>query len=281
MPFLTEQEKTMQKVANPPTEVANSPAGVTNPPTEVANSPAEVANPPAKDSLEVQVHARIKGEGTVQGLRRNKLVPAIVYGPTQKPLSLSLEIRSAEKYSQKEYENKIFTFKSKSKELNNLKVIKKDISYHKVTRRPLHMDFLSLDMSKKVRVHVEVYFTGKAKGVKESGGVFNIIRRNVEVECLPAEIPESFSIDVSPLNINQNFHVSDLKIPENIKLITSAKRSLCAVSEIAEEEESKAVETSATAEVPADSKEAKPSAPDKKDSKKDSKQDGKKDSKKA
>ena len=220
-----------------------------------------------KDSLEFQVHTRIKGDGTVQELRRKKLIPAIVYGPKQKPLSLSVDIRSAEKYSQKKYENKIFTFKSNSKELNNLKVIKKDISYHKVTRKPLHMDFLSLDMSKKVRVHVEVYFTGKAKGVRESGGVFNIIRRNVEVECLPAEIPESFSIDISPLNINQNFHVSDLKIPQNIKLITSAKRSLCAVSEIVEEE-SKASETSATAEVTANNKEDKAPTLDKKTSKK-------------
>ena len=151
-----------------------------------------------------------------------------------------------EKYAKKEYENKIFTFKSDEKDLNGLKVLKKDISYHKVTRNPLHLDFLSLDMAKKVRVNVEVYFTGKSKGVKESGGVFNVIRRTVEVECLPAEIPESFSIDISPLEINQNFHVSDLKVPENIKLITSLKASLCAVSEIAEEE-SKTTETGAEA----------------------------------
>ena len=195
-----------------------------------------------KDSLEFQVLSRPKNQGTARFLRRKNLVPAIVYGPTQKPLTLSLDIRHAKKYSQKEYENKIFTFKSEDKSLNGLKVIRKDISYHKVTRKPLHIDFLSLDMQKAVRVHVEVLFTGKAKGVKESGGVFNIIRRSVEVECLPADIPESFSIDISPLDMNQNFHVSDLKIPPNIKLITSAKSSLCAVSEIMEEEAKPALE---------------------------------------
>ena len=90
---------------------------------------------------------------------------------------------------------------------------------------------------------MEVHFTGKSKGVKESGGVFNVIRRTVEVECLPAEIPDSFSIDISSLDINQNFHVSDLKIPEKIKLITSPKASLCMVSEVTEEATSSTEET--------------------------------------
>lgn len=195
----------------------------------------------ALSKMEFEVYSRKPGGSFSRQLRRKQLIPAIVYGPGQKSIPLALDIRSAEKYSKKEYENKIFTFKSNEKNLNGLKVLKKDTSYHKLTRKPLHMDFLSLDMSKKVRVNIEVHFTGKSKGVKESGGVFNIIRRNVEVECLPAEIPESFSIDISSLDINQNFHVSDLKIPENIKLITSPKASLCAVSEISEEEESKEV----------------------------------------
>ncbi len=186
--------------------------------------------------LEFEVFFRKAGASPARQLRKKQQVPAIVYGPNQKPITLALDIRAIEKYSKKEYENKIFTFKSDNTELNGLKVLKKDISYHKLTRSPLHIDFLSLDMNKKVRVHVDVHFTGKAKGVKESGGVFSVIRRNVEVECMPSEIPDSFSIDISPLNINQNFHVSDLQIPENIKLITSPKSSLCTVSEITEEE---------------------------------------------
>ena len=202
--------------------------------------------------MEFEVYSRKSGSSISRQLRRKQLIPAIVYGPGQKSIPLSLDIRSAEKYSKKEYENKIFTFKSDEESLNGLKVLKKDISYHKLTRKPLHMDFFSLDMSKKVRVNVEIHFTGKSKGVKESGGLFNIIRRNVEVECLPAQIPESFSIDINPLDINQNFHVSDLEIPENIKLITSPKSSLCAVSEIAEEEEVKTT-TEAAAETEASS----------------------------
>ncbi|MDE0118515.1 MAG: 50S ribosomal protein L25 [Bdellovibrionales bacterium] len=201
-----------------------------------------------KKQLEFEVYFRKPGSSISRQLRKKQLIPAIVYGPGQKSIALSLDIRSVEKYAKKEYENKIFTFKSDEKDLNGLKVLKKEISYDKVTRNPLHIDFFSLDMAKVVRVNVEVYFTGKSKGVKESGGVFNIIRRTVEVECFPSEIPESFSIDISPLDINQNFHVSDLKVPKNIKLITSPKASLCMVSEIAEEE-SKVAEADGSAPV--------------------------------
>ena len=186
--------------------------------------------------LEFKVYTRNTGSAVSRKLRRQQMVPAIVYSSGEKSIPLSLDIKSAEKYSKKEYDNKIFTFKSDSKDLNDLKVLKKDVSYHTLTRKPLHIDFFSLDMNKKVRIHVEVNFTGKAKGVKESNGILNIIRRNIEIECLPNEIPESFSIDVSPLDINQNFHVSDLKIPEKIKLITDKKASLCGVAEISEEE---------------------------------------------
>ena len=214
-----------------------------------------------KKSLEFEVYARPSGTSVARKLRREQLIPAVVYGPKQKTIPLSLDIRSVEKYATKEYENKIFTFKSNEKHLNGLKVLKKDINFHKLTRKPLHMDFLSLDMSKSVRVNVEVVFTGKAKGVRESGGIFNIIRRTVEIECLPSEIPDSLSIDVNSLDINQNFHVSDLEIPENIKLITSPKSSLCVVNEITEEEESKSIETGEQTEAEAPTKtEAQPAA---------------------
>lgn len=170
-------------------------------------------------------------------IRKNKWVPAVVYGNGQKNISLSLDMRLAEKYSKKEYENKIFTFDSENKDLKGLKVIKKSISRHKVSHQPIHMDFLSLNMKKPIRVHVDVHFKGIPKGVKEEGGVFNVILRSVEMECLPSEIPPSIELDVSDLSLNQNVHVSDLKIPGKMKLITKAQRTLCTLVEAEKEEE--------------------------------------------
>ena len=178
-------------------------------------------------------------------VRKNKAVPAIVYGNGQKNIALSLDIRLAEKYSRKKFENKIFTFDSEDKKLKGLRVIKKSISYHKVNHQPIHMDFLSLDMKKVLRVFVDINFKGTPRGVKEEGGIFNIVLRNIEVECLPDQIPSSIDLDVSDLGLNQNIHVSELSIPKNIKLITKDQRTLCTLVEATEEEEEKPVEASA------------------------------------
>lgn len=175
-------------------------------------------------------------------LRKNKMVPAVVYGGGQKNMALSIDLREAEKYSKKEYENKIFTFESENKSLQGLKVIKKSISYHKLNRRPIHMDFFSLDMKKPIRVHVDVHFKGTPKGVKEENGVFNIILRSVELECLPDEIPPALDLDVSSLALNQNIHVSDLKLPDKLKLITKGQRTLCTVVTAKKEESAKSAE---------------------------------------
>ena len=175
-------------------------------------------------------------------IRREKQIPAIVYGNKQKNLSFSLDIRLAEKYSKKEFENKIFTFASEDKNLKGLKVIKKAVSYHKVKRLPIHMDFLSLDMTKPLRVPIDLKFTGVPKGVKEEGGIFNIILRQVEIECLPSDIPSFIELDVSGLNLNQNFHVSDLKLSEKLKLITRTERTVCTVAPAEAEEEKKTEE---------------------------------------
>lgn len=184
-------------------------------------------------NLDVEPRSPVKN--AVRKLKRLKRVPAVVYGLKTKNLYLSIKSNVAVKYSGSQFDNKIFTLQSKDKKIQGLKVLKKDVAFHRVSRQPIHIDFLALDMSKKVRVTVEVKFLGKAKGVKESGGVFNVLKRNVEVECLPHEIPEFFEIDVSELSLNESYHISDIKIPSNVKLVTRPEEALCAVSEVQEE----------------------------------------------
>ncbi len=197
-------------------------------------------------------------------LRKSKQIPAIVYGPKQKNLAFALDKKLADKFYKKEYDNKIFTLQSKDKNLNGLKVIRKDISIHKINRFPIHMDFLSLDMKAVIRVNVEIIFKGTPKGVKEEGGVFNTVLRNVEIECLPDKIPPSLELDVSSLGLNENFHVSDLKLSKDLKLITKPTRTLCTVASIEEEVEVKPeVTEGATAEASTEtpSEQETPAAP--------------------
>ena len=210
-------------------------------------------------------------------LRKSKWIPAVVYGGGRKNISFALDIRDAERYSRREYENKIFTFKSEDKDLDGLKAIRKETAYHVVKRIPLHMDFLSLDMKASIKVSVEIHFKGKPKGILE-GGIFNISLRNLEIECLPENIPPFIEMDVSDLDLNENLHVSDIKIPENIKLITLPTRTLCAVSEMAEETKEAADDNNSAASPTVAA--AVAVEKDKKESKKEEKKEEKKESKK-
>jgi large subunit ribosomal protein L25 len=145
-------------------------------------------------------------------------------------MSLSIPINDAVKYSRHGFENSIFTIESKDSGLNGLKILRKDLNIHPVTRLPIHMDFFAPDMTKAVRVDVEVRINGKAKGTAE-GGLVSMVRRTVEIESLPLEIPEFFELDVTELDLNQSMHVSDIKFPENIKVLTSMDETIvtCAV----------------------------------------------------
>ena len=215
------------------------------------------------EDLTIQVSPRSERGKQNKNIRKKKWIPAVVYGNGQKNISFSLDIRSAEKYSKKQFENKILTFESEDKNLKGLKVIKKSTDRHKVSHQPIHMDFLSLDMSKAIRVNVDIRFKGTPIAVKKEGAVFNISLRRVEIECLPKEIPPFIEVDVSQLVLNQSLHVSDLNISDNMKLITKAKRAICAL--LAAEKEEKQTEkiedpaiTTATAETPEKAKDSKP-----------------------
>ena len=232
---------------------------------------------PAESVFHLEAQPRIPSKKASRKLGREGKVPAVVYGSQIKNIHFSLKENKAIKYAGSMFDNKIFTLTSSDKAVNGLKVIKKEVSFHKTTRKPIHFDFLALDMSKAVRVPVELKFIGKSKGVKESGGVFNAIKRNIEIECLPDHIPHFFEIDISELALGDSAHVADIKIPKNIKLITRTQETICFVSSAQEEikpEAAPAAADAATTEAAdGDKKEAESSG---KDPKKDSKDKAKK-----
>lgn len=188
------------------------------------------------EKIELTAWDRKPGRGACRQLRMKRYVPAVVYGPNREPISISLEERQAVKYSRHGYENTIFTLKSEDKTVNGVQVLRKALDIHPLTRKPIHMDFYALDMKALVYVNVELRFQGTPLGVKE-GGVFNAVRRELEIECLPTEIPEGFDVDISGLNLDDSLHVSDLKIPAGIKVITAPDLTICTVAEVREEAE--------------------------------------------
>lgn len=215
----------------------------------------------AQQNVTINVNARKSGKHFSRQARMEKIIPAVVYGPNFKPLNLSLAENDAIKFGKRAYENTIFTFVSEDKALNGIKVLRKAIANHPLSRRPIHLDFYALDMSKAVRVNVELRFIGKAMGTGE-GGLFSAVRRDVEVECLPTAIPEFFEVDVTPLGLNQSLHVSDVKLSGNVKLITSAQETIATCSVV--EEVVAQVAPAAAAAAPAAAATGDKKAPEKK-----------------
>ena len=197
-------------------------------------------------TFEINATTRLAGKGNSRQLRLSKQIPAVIYGPKQEPMSISIDEADALRYGRHGFENTIFTLKSKDSKVNGVKVLRKDLDLHPLSRKPIHFDFFAPDMTKTVRVSVEIKYTGKAEGTKE-GGVFNAVMREVEVECLPTEIPESIEIDVTALQVDESFHVSDLQIPANIKLMTPADQTICTVAVVAEEKAPEPVVAAAAA----------------------------------
>ena len=131
----------------------------------------------------------------------------------------------------------------------------KELQIHPVTHRFLHVDFYEIDMQRKIKVMVPVVVRGKAKGL-EDGGLLQIVRREIEVLCLPTEIPESFEVNVSDLDIGDAIHMEDIQTVGNVEIIEEAdvtvvtvlapKVEVEAVEELVEGEE--AVEAEGAAE---------------------------------
>ncbi len=199
----------------------------------------------SKEIIELSVTSRKLGKGTSRSSRNNKLIPAIIYGPSIKNQPVVLEELAVHRYGRPKYESTIFWLKSEEKGLNALRVLIKDVQKDPVTHRPVHVDLFALDMAASIRVNIEIKLTGLPEGVKTEGGQLMQSLRELEVECLASDIPDAFTVDVSSLQLNESFHVSDLQLPDGVEAITPGERTIASVT--AAREEAEATETDAAA----------------------------------
>lgn len=163
----------------------------------------------------------------------NKKIPGVVYGSVENK-NVLIDENTLIKFNTRAYENALYTLKSADTKLNGVVILMKDIQVHPVTRRPQHADLFALDLKKAIRLSIEVRFEGKPLGIAD-GGLLNIVNRQVEIECLPTAIPESFTLDISDLGVGDAKHVSDLKLPAGTKLISSPDQTLAVCNLFVEE----------------------------------------------
>lgn len=200
-----------------------------------------------KQRIELNVEARESGRANARGLRTKSMVPGVIYGAIENA-NVSLHVNDILKYNTRAYENALMNIKSNDSKLNGKVALIKKVSVNPLSRRPEHVDLFALDLKKNVRVSVEIKVDGKPVGLAE-GGLLNIVTRQVEIECLPTEIPEAIVVDVSNLNVGDSLHVSDVQVPEGVKMISRPELTIAAV--VVQEEEVVAPAADAAAATPA------------------------------
>lgn len=215
----------------------------------------------SKERIDIPVAARASGKHNSRTARVTGKIPAVVYGPKTTPVNVLTDEVLISKYQGRKFESVIFNLKSDDAKLNKISVILRDVQVHPVTRRPVHIDFYAPDMSKPVRVNVELRLEGKPIGLSE-GGVLEHIVRDVEIEVLPNDIPEFLAIDVSGMGLGDALHVSDLVVAKGIKVLALPTMTVATVSVPKEEVAAPvaAAATDAAAAAPAAGAAAAPAA---------------------
>jgi len=177
-----------------------------------------------------------RGKNAARRVRLTGQLPAVIYGGKGESQALEVNakqlsaiLRSASGH------NTIFKVRIKNDEQT---AIVKDWLVDPVKGHLLHVDLLRIAMDVRMRVRVPVHTFGEAQGVKLQGGVFEMVTREVEIECLPTDIPTEFRLDISELMIGMQLRPSDIKVdPEKIKILTDPLRVLAHVVTLRVEEE--------------------------------------------
>ena len=188
------------------------------------------------------------GKGKTGGLREEGLVPAVVYKEGEAALAIQVPGKELSRILHtKAGENALITlqFGAGSKEgLNGHPtlasgenvVLIKELQHHPVSSQILHVDFHQISLTKKITLSVPLSFKGEAAGVRLSGGVLEHLRWELEVECLPTEIPAEIAVDISGLELGKTIHVKDVPLPEGVRAVTDVEQPVVACVEPQKEE---------------------------------------------
>lgn len=187
-------------------------------------------------SFKIKVEKReIFGKNASGRLRREGMIPAILYGGGSSNVPLTLKKQDVFMILRSDTgENTVFQVSFDS-EIRDVMI--KELQRDPVTDEILHADFVHIAMDKAIRVSVPLVSVGEAVGVKTEGGFVDFITRELEVECLPKNIPEHIEIDISGLHLRHSLKAEDITLPEGVKLITSSDTILVLIEAPLKEEE--------------------------------------------
>jgi large subunit ribosomal protein L25 len=193
-----------------------------------------------------------RGKNEARRLRVKGFAPAVLYGANEPAVAVAVSPKEVNKILHSTTgHNTIFNLALRGGAEVPVMIV--DWQRDPVKETLLHVDLKRIDLTKRINVEVRVHMTGEAKGVKIQGGLLEAITREVEIECLPDEIPESFTVDVTELMIGQNLRAGDIPLSGSMKLLSAPEQVIAHVVTMkAEEVAAPAAEGAVEAAAPAE-----------------------------
>jgi len=190
-----------------------------------------------RKEITVAAEARsTRGKNEARRLRVKGLAPAVLYGSGGPAVAVSVNPREISRILHSNTgHNTIFNLSLQNGEATPVMIV--DWQADPVKENLLHIDLKRIDLTKRIDVKVRVQTTGDPKGVKIQGGLLEVISREVEIQCLPDDIPEFYTVDVSELMIGQNLRAGEIPMPGSVKLLSSPDQVIAHVVALKAEEE--------------------------------------------
>jgi large subunit ribosomal protein L25 len=196
------------------------------------------------EEITLSVEARSdRGKGAARRLRRSGKVPAVFYGPKSSAMPIAVDRKDFASHVANLEGSHLIRFASSTADLQQRVALVREVQHHPVNGGILHVDFYEVDLTRRLRVTVPLHFVGRAKGIAD-GGILQPIVREMEVECLPSDIPQFIEVDVTTLAIHDAVHLADVTMPANVSAVFETNEAVVTVLPPTVEE----VKTAAAAE---------------------------------
>ncbi len=204
------------------------------------------------ERISLDVEQRIeKGKGAARSLRRSGMLPAVVYREGN-AVPIKINRREIVKFINSTLGEQMMV-ELKFSDGNSKLALLKDYQVDPVRSELLHADFYEVSLTEKVRVTVQLVLEGEPVGVKKEGGILQQLLREVEIECLPDNIPPHIEVDVTGIAAGRTLHISEISFPEGVRVLHDPDEAVATVTvpaaEVEEEEEVEAEEEGAEPEV--------------------------------
>lgn len=181
------------------------------------------------EEITLSVEARgDRGKGAARRLRRAGKVPGVFYGPKSTATPIAIDRKHFAVHVANLEGSHLIRFDSSVTDLQRRVALVREVQHHPVTGGILHVDFYEVDLARRLRVTVPLHFVGKAKGLAD-GGILQPILRDMEVECLPGDIPQYIEVDVTALAIHDAVHLAELRMPTNVTAVFETNEAVVTV----------------------------------------------------